>query len=249
MDDPASRRGAATGVATGRSSVRAGGRSHNAENARKAILDAAEEVFAEHGYDGARVDAIAARSGYNKSLIFQYFGDKLNLYAGVIRRADDQNRDLQNRMLEELLRDEDNLDAQKLADLLQTFVGGYFDFMLEHPNYVRILNWELAEGWQTYAKILTERDFQDANDFTGPLRKIEEGGFLRTKMNPMAQWVIALFINHTYLGIIPFFKVFLPEFDVQSAEGRDQAREFIIEFITHGLIAAPLDSKPQKAAP
>ena len=37
------------------------GRVHDAEGTRMAILDAAEEVFAEHGFDGARVDAIAEK--------------------------------------------------------------------------------------------------------------------------------------------------------------------------------------------
>ena len=68
------------------------GRTHDAEGAREAILNAAEDVFAEHGFDGARIDAIAAAAGYNKSLIFQYYGDKLALYAEVIRRADDQTQ-------------------------------------------------------------------------------------------------------------------------------------------------------------
>ena len=62
------------------------GRTHDAEGAREAILNAAEKVFAEHGFDGARIDVIAKESGYNKSLIFQYFDDKLSLYAAVIRR-------------------------------------------------------------------------------------------------------------------------------------------------------------------
>ena len=35
------------------------GRMHDAEGAREAILNAGEEVFAEHGFDGARIDAIA----------------------------------------------------------------------------------------------------------------------------------------------------------------------------------------------
>ncbi len=54
-------------------------RERDAEVARKAILDAAEEIFAQEGFDGARIDAIAEASGYNKSLIFHYFEDKLRL--------------------------------------------------------------------------------------------------------------------------------------------------------------------------
>src|SRR5215510_41033 len=79
------------------------GRVHDAEGARQAILDAAEEVFAEHGFDGARVDVIAKVSGYNKSLIFQYFDDKLGLYAAVIRRSDDQMRGWQNEAISRLI--------------------------------------------------------------------------------------------------------------------------------------------------
>src|SRR5579883_2677374 len=71
------------------------GRTHDAEGAKEAILNAAEEVFAEHGFDGARIDAIAAKAGYNKSLIFQYFGDKLNLYAEITKRADREMAELQ----------------------------------------------------------------------------------------------------------------------------------------------------------
>ena len=49
------------------------------EITREAILMAAESVFAQHGFDGARIDTIADISGYNKTLIFRYFGDKLGL--------------------------------------------------------------------------------------------------------------------------------------------------------------------------
>ncbi len=246
MDDPGSRRGGASGkggasgsdpIAHPSTGKGVPTRARNAEAARKAILDAAEEIFAEHGFDGARVDLIAERSGYNKSLIFQYFGDKLNLYAGVIRRADDVTRETQNRILEELLQGESEADTARLKDLMASFVGTYFDYMLANPNFLRIINWELAEGWQTYAKVLTERDYQDVLDFTPPLQRLMERGFLRSNFNPMAQIVVGLFVNHIYLGILPFLNVFLPNFDAQSPERLAQAREFLINFIVNGLIA------------
>src|SRR2546428_10640484 len=84
------------------------GRAHDAKGAQEAILNAAEAVFAEHGFDGARIDAIAAEAGYNKSLIFQYFDDKLGLYAEVVKRADREMTELQARVLTPLLEDEAN---------------------------------------------------------------------------------------------------------------------------------------------
>src|SRR6266853_2877129 len=76
------------------------------EITREAILTAAEVVFAEHGFDGARIDTIANVSGYNKTLIFRYFGDKLGLYAAVLRRIDKQAVEIQAQLLGSLLADE-----------------------------------------------------------------------------------------------------------------------------------------------
>ncbi len=43
---------------------------------KQLILDAATAVFAEKGFDGARVDEIARRAGVNKALIYYYFESK-----------------------------------------------------------------------------------------------------------------------------------------------------------------------------
>ncbi|MCB1374923.1 MAG: TetR family transcriptional regulator, partial [Rhodobacteraceae bacterium] len=44
----------------------------DAERSRRAILDAALEEFSELGHAGARIDAIAARAGVSKPLIYSY---------------------------------------------------------------------------------------------------------------------------------------------------------------------------------
>ncbi len=137
------------------------GRIHDARGAQEAILDAAEKVFAEHGFSGTRVDAIAAESSYNKGLLFRYFGSKLDLYAAVIRRADEQTRVLQEQSLAPLLDCITTLDADNLRDLLQTYLKAYFDYLLANPRIARIYLWEMAEGWKTYAKIVSERDFDE----------------------------------------------------------------------------------------
>src|SRR3954468_18009553 len=59
-------------------------RARDAEMSKAALLAAAETIFARDGFEGARVDEIARVAGYNKSLIFQYFGDKLGLYQKVV---------------------------------------------------------------------------------------------------------------------------------------------------------------------
>ncbi|MEM7445132.1 MAG: TetR/AcrR family transcriptional regulator [Pseudomonadota bacterium] len=59
---------------------------------RATILDAAETVFAEAGFAGASMRAIAQRAGVNQPLIHYHFESKDRLYAEVIhRRAADIN--------------------------------------------------------------------------------------------------------------------------------------------------------------
>lgn len=55
------------------------------QNAKERILTAAEEVFAEKGFDGARVDDISNRAGVNKALLYYYFSGKQDLFEELIK--------------------------------------------------------------------------------------------------------------------------------------------------------------------
>ncbi len=211
------------------------GRAHNAEGARAAILDAAEQVFAEQGFDGARVDTIAERSSYNKSLIFQYFGDKLSLYAAVIRRADEQTRDLQEQAFDALL-DESALTPEKIVDLLRTFLNGYFDYLVQHPRIARIYLWEMAEGWQTYEKIVTQRDVEEADRLRRLTRKLQANKLLRADIEPLVHLFLMQFFYPCYLAIIPLFEKVLPGEDFSSPDARVHARDAIVNFAVHGFM-------------
>ncbi len=54
---------------------------------RAAILDAALHVFAEHGYESARLDEVAARAGVAKGTLYLYFRDKEDLFEAMVRSA------------------------------------------------------------------------------------------------------------------------------------------------------------------
>jgi len=221
------------------------GRMHDAEGARQAILDAAEEVFAEHGFDGARIDAIAHTAGYNKSLIFQYYGDKLALYAEVIRRADEQTRSMQNDALNNLLNANTATDAGEVRKLLGVYIDWFFDYLVEHPRIERIYMWEMAKGWQTFSKILSQRDFDDVDQFAPVLAKLQSAGLLRSNLNPLLQLSPAMFMCSLYLAILPLYKVLMPSVDFSSPAELAHGREFVTEFIIHGLLISLAEVKPK----
>lgn len=58
---------------------------HRAADSREALLAAATDEFALHGFDGTSVDTIARRAGVNKAMIYYHFKSKERLYLEILR--------------------------------------------------------------------------------------------------------------------------------------------------------------------
>lgn len=56
------------------------------EEKRTAILDAAEEAFAQHGFAGASYNHIIVAAGVSKGAMYYYFDDKADLFLTVLER-------------------------------------------------------------------------------------------------------------------------------------------------------------------
>ena len=222
------------------------GRAHDAEGAREAILNAAEAVFAEHGFDGARIDVIAKASGYNSSLLFHYFGDKLGLYVEVVKRADREMTELQVRVLAPLLEDEtivSNVHAFKA--LLEIIVTALFDYLMAHPRFMRMLLWEQAEGWQTFSRTVSQFNTEDADQFEALFRMARSAGLLRSDFVPLIQLSMVLQICLTYLTFIPLYQMVLPPGeDLFSAAALARAREYLVAFVVHGMMIDLPETRP-----
>lgn len=213
------------------------GRVRDARRAREAIVDAAEAVFAQHGFDGARSDAIAKASGYNISLLFQYFGDKLGLYAAVLQRADRQTSELQARVLTSVLADETVAsDAQRFRTFLETAVQAVFDYLVERPRLLRVLTWEMAEGWQTYAHLASQFPPDESNQFEALFKGAWRAGWLRSDYSALIQFTLIFQVCQSYLAFLPLYQVMLSGEEVSSERALSLAREHIVRFIVAGLL-------------
>ncbi|MGC7101967.1 TetR family transcriptional regulator [Amycolatopsis lurida] len=61
-------------------------RRRDATATRRALLDAAEQLFAERGFDRTTVREIARQADANQALLFRYFGSKEALFEAVVAR-------------------------------------------------------------------------------------------------------------------------------------------------------------------
>jgi len=107
----------------------------DSEQTRASLLDAAEGEFADHGFDGTRMVAIAEHAGVTHGLLHYYFDSKERLYEEVVGRLFRRHQELFAR----LAADGDALTAREV--ILKSF-----DLFWEHPNQVRIMLWEMASG-------------------------------------------------------------------------------------------------------
>ncbi len=213
------------------------GRARDAQRAREVILDAAEAVFAQHGFDGARIDAIAKASGYNISLLFQYFGDKLGLYAAVLQRAHRETTELQAQVLGPGLADETiTSHAQGLRAFLETAVQATFEYLVEHPRLLRILTWEMAEGWQTYAQIASQFPTDESDQLEALFKGAWRAGLLRSDFSALIQLTLVFQVCQSYLAFLPLYQVMLPGEEVSSERALSRAREHIVAFIVAGMM-------------
>jgi AcrR family transcriptional regulator len=108
-------------------------RQRDAERTRTEILDAATAEFAERGYDGARVDDIAARTRTTKRMIYYYFGGKKQLYTAVLERAYARIRAAEEAV---------NVDHLDPITAIRRLAEVTFDHQEANPDFVRLVRIE-----------------------------------------------------------------------------------------------------------
>jgi AcrR family transcriptional regulator len=108
----------------------------DAVSTRDAILDAAEQRFAAHGFAGASVREIAHDVGLrNQASLYHYFESKEALYEAVLRRGVDE--------LLPIWRTAGLTIDAAAADTREAAIGAYldrvFDYLVEHTHLARLI--------------------------------------------------------------------------------------------------------------
>jgi TetR/AcrR family transcriptional regulator len=180
------------------------GRARNPGATRDALLAAGTALFAEHGFDGVSVDAIARRAGVNKAMINYHFGGKRRLYLAIFAST-----------FAEIVERVDRLrgTSRPPAELLREFVAIFADMAVHRrPNFPAMLLREvLAGGRRVEAEILP----RILAIFTA-VREIVERGVREGSFRP----VDPVLTHLALMGSLTFFFATGPFRNRVIAEGR-----------------------------
>ena len=116
-------------------------RERNAERSRELILDAAEKLFADRGYDATSLQDVGTEAGVSRGTPSYFFKSKEQLYQAVLTRCFAQVRTAVRTGRERARR-----SGEPAEVVLAGVVGDYFDFILAHPRFVRLIEREALAG-------------------------------------------------------------------------------------------------------
>lgn len=100
-------------------------------HSRARILEAARQEFAEHGFDGARVDRIAAQAGINKRMLYHYFGNKDDVFCAVLEANYTHKRESEMAL---------HLEADEPREAIRKLVALTWNYYLDNPAFLSLLN-------------------------------------------------------------------------------------------------------------
>lgn len=100
------------------------------EATRRRLLDAAEEVFGEVGFDQASVAEITRRGGVAQGTFYLYFPSKRSIFSELVRQI---SRDVRHAIQEAVASLDDRLEVERAG------FEAFFAYVRKHPDIYRIV--------------------------------------------------------------------------------------------------------------
>lgn len=166
-------------------------------HARRAeILDAAERIFVEHGYEGATIRKIAEAVGLSSTALYMHFADKGEILHEICRQAFETLIDRNRFQLAQAMSPE-----AKLRLMLEDYVR----FGFEQPNAYRLIYLTRPQEADAARTAAEEIGGELYRAFEAVVAEAHAAGRLRGEVRPTAQalWagahgVVSLMITKPY---------------------------------------------------
>ncbi|MDA2809069.1 TetR/AcrR family transcriptional regulator [Nocardiopsis sp. RSe5-2] len=135
MSEDGVQEGAQEGAREGAQGRRGGRRQERGRRRMEQILDAAEEVVAEQGFEDTTTNAIAARAGVSPGSLYQFFRNKEEVLDGLVERYTATSREFWSTRLS------DGTARMSAEELVRSVLTGVSEFKTRRPAF-----WVLFHG-------------------------------------------------------------------------------------------------------
>jgi TetR/AcrR family transcriptional regulator len=207
-------------------------RSRDAERSRGAILDAAERLFAERGFDATSLTQVGAAAGVSRGTPGYFFRTKAEPYQAVLDRSLAEVRDAVREGRERALASNESAET-----ILAGAVSDYFDFLSARPYFIRLIEREalsnapppagvdhLSAGQEALAAISAELGLDDS----------PSGEASQLLLSIISLCWFPLIHART---VVPAVGVSLSDSDAL-----ERRKRHVISLVLHGLRGAPVAS-------
>jgi TetR/AcrR family transcriptional regulator len=158
---------------------------------RRAVLRAAEEVFANLGYAGARMEDVAERVGIRRASLVYYFRDKQTLYEALL---DDLFGELLGRY-------EAALNGPgPMTDRMLRCIEVWATHVESRPSLLRLTLWEIARAQPSASVPLTSRVQPIVQRLGEAVIQGQREGVFRSEVDPVA-FVMSVAGTTAFLGL------------------------------------------------
>lgn len=124
-------------------------------SSRQRILEVSTKLFAKHGFDGVSMRNIATESDITLPAIYHHFGNKEELFKAV-------ETEMYSSHAKSLM---DQLQANLSAEeRLRNFVYVMFEHLESNPDYLKLLQRNLVDGWEENQAFLVDLSLQPVMD-------------------------------------------------------------------------------------
>lgn len=125
------------------------------KNARKHILDISTQLFAAQGFDAVTMRQISHASGFSMPSIYHHFGNKEELFKAVELKMYSAHA--------QTLLDQIQADTNPEQRLIK-FIYAMFERLDNNPDYRKLLQRNLVDGWEENQVFLVETSLQIVAD-------------------------------------------------------------------------------------
>ncbi|MDR6922291.1 MULTISPECIES: TetR/AcrR family transcriptional regulator [Chryseobacterium] len=189
------------------------------EKTKQKLLAAVGKILRVKGYSGLKVSKIAAVAGFDKKLIYEYFGSTDKLIDEYIR-----SQDYWSKVNPENV-DVDLSDGGK--ELTKKAVLAQFESLKKNKELQKIILWELSESKPILRKLVEQREEAGEILFENIIDPYFGDKALRTRA------IMALLVSGAYyLNLYTGYNASkFCGIDLKSEEGRKAIEEAIVEVI------------------